>query len=170
MSFLRHREIYRPMWSFRGRNLGATTAAAPTHRLDEFPAGYSLASCAPAEPASASPAGNQYAVQSFCRSRIFQRTANSVLTVCVSRGGKRKFHLADYQQSAPTRLPDRNRTGADQHAGVGGKAHSEQPRREAGGFTDESPESGSTQEQAGCDYRRCGATRAGMRCGCPRDG
>jgi len=31
--------------------------APPTHRLDEFPAGYSLAGCAPAEPASASPAG-----------------------------------------------------------------------------------------------------------------
>ena len=63
---------------------------APTHRLDEFPAGYSLAGCSPAWPASASPAGYQYAVQSFCRSRIFQRTANSVLTVCVSPGGKRK--------------------------------------------------------------------------------
>jgi hypothetical protein len=90
MSFPRHREIYRPMWSFRARSLGATTAAAPIHRLDEFPAGYSLAGCAPAEPASASPAGNQYALQSFCRSRIFQRTANSVLTVCVSSGGKRR--------------------------------------------------------------------------------
>jgi hypothetical protein len=91
MSFPRHREIYRPMWPFCPRSLGATTAAAPTHRLDEFPAGYSLAVCSPALPASASPAGNQYALQSFCRSRIFQRTANSVLTVCVSPGGKRKM-------------------------------------------------------------------------------
>ncbi len=90
MSFLRHREIYRPMWPFCAPSLGATTAAAPTHRLDEFPAGYSSAGCAPAEPASASPAGKQYALQSFCRSRIFQRTANSVLTVCVSSGGKRR--------------------------------------------------------------------------------
>jgi hypothetical protein len=89
MSFPRHAEIYRPMWASLWRTLGATTAAAPAHRLDEFPAGYSLAGCAPAEPASASPAGNQYALQSFCRSRIFQRTANSVLTVCVSRRGKR---------------------------------------------------------------------------------
>ena len=77
------------MWPFCPRSLGATTAAAPTHRLDEFPAGYSLAGRSPAEPASASPAGYEYAVQSFCRSRIFQRTANSVLTVCVSPGGKR---------------------------------------------------------------------------------
>jgi len=44
-------------------------------------------------PASASPAANQYALQSFCRSRIFQRTANSVLTVCVSLGGKRNATL-----------------------------------------------------------------------------
>ncbi len=91
MSFLRHPEIYRPMWCFSCRSLRATTAAAPTHRLDEFPTGYSLAGRSPAEPASASPAGHQYAIQSFCRSRTFQRTVNSVLTVCVSSGGKRKF-------------------------------------------------------------------------------
>ena len=36
---------------------------APPHRLDEFPAGYSLAGCAPAEPAAASPAGNHYAAK-----------------------------------------------------------------------------------------------------------
>ena len=83
MSFPRHPEIYPPM------EAQTNTVGAPTHRLDEFPAGYSLAGCSPAWPASASPAGHQYALQSFCRSRIFQRTANSVLTVCVSRGGKR---------------------------------------------------------------------------------
>jgi putative transposase len=55
LSFFRHAEIYRPMWDFSWRSLGATTAAAPTHRLDEFPVGYSLAGCSPAEPASASP-------------------------------------------------------------------------------------------------------------------
>jgi hypothetical protein len=87
MSFPRHPEIYPPM------EAQTNAARAPAHRLDEFPAGYSLAGCSPAWPASASPAGNQYAVQSFCRSRIFQRTANSVLTACVSRGGKRIFLL-----------------------------------------------------------------------------
>ena len=55
MSFLRHGEIYRS----DGRKAGSNTFAAPsTHRLDEFPAGYSLAGCSPAEPASASPAAN----------------------------------------------------------------------------------------------------------------
>ncbi len=83
MSFPRHPEIYPPM------EAQTNAVGASAHRLDEFPTGYSLAGCSPAWPAFASPAGNQYAVQSFCRSRIFQRTANSVLNVCVSRGGKR---------------------------------------------------------------------------------
>ena len=55
MSFFRHEEIFRPMWVSSSGSLGATTAAAPTHRHDEFPAGYSSAGCSPAEPASASP-------------------------------------------------------------------------------------------------------------------
>ena len=84
MSFPRHPEIYPPM------EAQTKAVGAPAHRLDEFPAGYSLAGCSPAWPASASPAGYEYAVQSFCRSSIFQRTANSVLTVCVSPGGKRR--------------------------------------------------------------------------------
>src|ERR1022692_5074723 len=82
MSFLRHREIFP---SDGGVSLAAD---APAHRLDEFPAGYSLAGCAPAEPASASPAEYEYAVMSSCRSRSFHRTANCVLTVCVSLGGR----------------------------------------------------------------------------------
>src|SRR5450755_3168280 len=83
MSFPRHREIFP---SDGGASLAAN---APAHRLDESPAGYSLAGCSPAEPASASPTGHQYAVVSSCRSRDFHRTVNCVLTVCVSRGGKR---------------------------------------------------------------------------------
>src|SRR5690606_13267820 len=39
-----------------------------------IPTGYSLAGWSPPEPASASPAGSHYALQSFCRSRRFQRT------------------------------------------------------------------------------------------------
>src|SRR5450631_920974 len=89
MSFPRHREIFP---SDGGASLAAN---APAHRLDESPAGYSLAGCSPAEPASASPTGHQYAVVSSCRSRDFHRTVNCVLTVCVSRGGKRiPIHLS----------------------------------------------------------------------------
>ena len=66
------------------------TTGAPAHRLDEFPAGYSLAGCAPALPASASPTASEYAVKSSCRSISFQRTVNSVLTICLTPGGRRK--------------------------------------------------------------------------------
>ena len=84
MSFPRHAEIF-------PSDGGASQAAnAPAHRLDEFPAGYSLAGWSPPVPASASPAGHQYAVMSSCRSRLFHRTANCVLTVCVTPGGKRR--------------------------------------------------------------------------------
>jgi hypothetical protein len=42
MSFLRHPEIFPPM------EAQTNTVSAPTHRLDEFPVGYSLTGCAPA--------------------------------------------------------------------------------------------------------------------------
>ena len=53
MGFLRHEEIYRSDEEARSGGWAAPGA----HRFDEFPAGYSLAGCSPAEPASASPAG-----------------------------------------------------------------------------------------------------------------
>src|SRR6202163_4684397 len=79
--------------SFHPMEVASPAANASAHRLDEFPAGYSLAGWSPPEPASASPAGHQYAVIPSCRSRPFHRTANCVLTVCVSRGGKRSHVL-----------------------------------------------------------------------------
>ena len=82
MSFLRHREI------FPSDGSAGFAASAPTHRLDEFPAGYSLAGCAPALPAAASPTPSEYALKSSCRSIVFHRTANSVLTVCLTPGGR----------------------------------------------------------------------------------
>jgi len=108
MSFFRHGEIFRSDAGLERKSWDRTTASrwsapgpAPrtgreepilTHdRLVEFPAGYSLAGCSPAEPASASPDGVQYAVELSCRSSTFHRTANSVLTVCVSPGGKRNI-------------------------------------------------------------------------------
>jgi len=55
MSFFRHREIYRSDggFPFDGKPTGA---GSPHHRLDESPAGYSLAGWSPPEPVSASPA------------------------------------------------------------------------------------------------------------------
>jgi hypothetical protein len=80
MSFRRHDEIY-PF------DEGATTHShALAHRTDEFRAGYSLAGCAPAGPASASPAGEHLAIPSLRCPNETQRTASSVLTVCLTPG------------------------------------------------------------------------------------
>ena len=54
LSFFRHREIYRSDVASKVEGEPAETGS-PDHRLDESPAGYSLAGCSPAEPASASP-------------------------------------------------------------------------------------------------------------------
>ena len=57
MSFFRHEEIYRS--DVESRTEGEPTeTGSPDHRLDESPAGYSLAGCSPALPASASPTEN----------------------------------------------------------------------------------------------------------------
>jgi hypothetical protein len=59
MSFLRHEEIYRS-----DVRLAQSWERKPMSSLpvligcDEFPVGYSLAGCPPAEPASASPTGS----------------------------------------------------------------------------------------------------------------
>ena len=55
MSFFRHGEDYRPDSVLLNKRSGPQTAP-PTIGFDESPAGYSLASCSPAELASASPA------------------------------------------------------------------------------------------------------------------
>src|SRR5580658_8019427 len=58
-SFLRHEEIYRSDVRV-GQKLGAATRVTAPVLIgcDEFPVGYSLAGCPPAEPASASPTGD----------------------------------------------------------------------------------------------------------------
>jgi transposase InsO family protein len=57
MSFFRHEEDYRPDGPHATRS-GPQTAPPSTIGFDESPAGYSLASCSPAELASASPASD----------------------------------------------------------------------------------------------------------------
>jgi hypothetical protein len=56
------------LMSFKGMGKSIQTIEAPTnnadastHRLDEFPAGYSLTGCSPALPVSASPADVDHA-------------------------------------------------------------------------------------------------------------
>ncbi len=82
MSFLRHKEIN----PFDGG--AGFVADASAHRLDEFPAGYSLAGWSPPVPASASPTASEYEAQPLRTSTDFQRTPGCVLTRCFSPGGK----------------------------------------------------------------------------------
>ena len=56
------------------------------HRLDELSAGYSLAGCSPAAPASAFPADSEYGNRVARKSTIFQRTATVPLCCCLSLG------------------------------------------------------------------------------------
>jgi transposase InsO family protein len=60
MSFFRHAEIY-PSDAGSQAKREPTETGSPDHRLDESPAGYSLAGCSPAEPAAASPTEDHYA-------------------------------------------------------------------------------------------------------------
>jgi len=57
------------------------------HRCDEFPAEYSLASCSPAELASASSAARHAATNNTCSSSYFQRTVTGEFLHCLNRGG-----------------------------------------------------------------------------------
>jgi hypothetical protein len=89
MSFLRHGEIYRPM---QKRERPANDRPRP-HRYDEFPAGYSLAGCAPAEPTSASPAAVHTAAKTLGSTIKMQRTANHLLTACLTQGDNLNWTL-----------------------------------------------------------------------------
>ena len=99
MSFFRHREIYR---SDVIRLVRERRKRRPRpHRLDEFPVGYSSADCSPAGSASASPTADHSALKSSCRSILFHRTANSVLTVCLSQ----RDHPSSGLYIPPDRIP-----------------------------------------------------------------
>ena len=82
MSFFRHGEIYHCAERDRAHarwGEGAILADhALAHRNDEFPAGYSLAGCSPAEPASASPAGT-IMIRSIFYAKNF--AANGILSL-----------------------------------------------------------------------------------------
>jgi hypothetical protein len=85
MSFLRHGEIYRSDVTLN-QSWERQPASSPPVLIgyDEFPAGYSLAGCPPAEPASASPTKDD-SQQPRHRTMIFHRTAITPLTSCLSQ-------------------------------------------------------------------------------------
>jgi hypothetical protein len=102
MNFLRHREIF-------PSDEDASVAGALAHRLDEFPAGYSLAGCAPALPASASPTASEYAVALSCRSMTFHAPVNCVLTVCLTPGDRSNVLfplMVSFEMIMPEKLSD----------------------------------------------------------------
>ena len=107
MSFLRHREIYRSdgldlRWS------GAQSAPlhAPTHRFDEFPTGYSLAGCSPAEPASASPADEEFTMRAVPQPTIFQQMGKTCLPACLTSG----VHCLANDNLTPSREVSKSRS------------------------------------------------------------
>jgi len=85
MSFFRHGEIYRPM-NHRNEPGRSWHDRLRPHRYDEFPTGYSSAGCAPAEPASASPAEAHLAGFGSISTIELQRTVESLLTPCLTQG------------------------------------------------------------------------------------
>ena len=90
MSFLRHPEIF-------PSDGGASFAAnASAHRVDEFPAGYSLAGCSPAGPAFASPAIRSVQSLSLAGNRKPANRNPSLIPLSQSRGAV---------QSVPVFLP-----------------------------------------------------------------
>src|ERR1700741_1443539 len=86
VSFLRHKEIYRPMSSYGSRPGQLSLDRPGPHRYEEFPAGFSWAGCAPAEPASASPAEAHREGRRSGSTIEKQRMASSVLTACLTQG------------------------------------------------------------------------------------
>ena len=93
MSFFRHEEIYRsdvsPGYSWE-RQLNV--AAPVLIGCDEFPVGYSLAGCPPAEPASASPTGDD-SQQSTLPYNDFSENGNYPLNFVSQSKGALHFSL-----------------------------------------------------------------------------
>ncbi len=87
MSFPRHEGIFRSDGRGSCRS-GARSERlhAPTHRLDEFPPGYSSAGWSPPEPASASPAEQKFTMKAAPQPSLFQRVGKPCLAGCFTTG------------------------------------------------------------------------------------
>jgi hypothetical protein len=122
MSFLRHGEINRLMDSENVPRRPSHNRLRP-HRFDEFPAGYSSAGCAHAEPASASPAGAHLAGIGSSSTIELHRTVNRLLTLCLTQGDNPiTSFITLYGHSTPTQstmsLLSRLRKMRELHKGV----------------------------------------------------
>ena len=81
MSFSRHEGIFRSDGRGSCRS-GARSERlhAPTHRLDEFPTGYSSAGWSPPEPASASPAEQKFTMKAAPPAKPFSANGETLLS------------------------------------------------------------------------------------------
>ena len=81
MSFPRHEGIFRSDGRGSCRS-GARSERlhAPTHRLDEFPTGYSSAGWSPPEPASASPAEQKFTMKAAPQPSLFPANGETLLS------------------------------------------------------------------------------------------
>src|ERR1017187_6063895 len=126
MSFLRHREIYRSdMVSKTIITWGPGAASrwsAPVPSLrtrrkervllivrDEFPVGYSLAGCSPAEPASASPTGSSMRWSMSAGNYLSANGNLSLIPVSQPRGSLHRWNEANLRDLDAVRLRDRSR-------------------------------------------------------------
>jgi hypothetical protein len=94
MSFLRHEEIYRSdVGTRQDREQLALSSLPVLIGFDEFPVGYSLAGCPPAEPASASPTGDD-SQQSTLPYNDFSANGNYPLNFVSQSKGALQSHLS----------------------------------------------------------------------------
>ena len=101
MSFPRHEGIFRSDGLGLGRS-GAQSERlhAPTHRLDEFPTGYSSAGWSPPEPVSASPAEQKFTMKAAPQPSLFQRMGKPCLTGCLTAGVHRSYFVDNRKLAA----------------------------------------------------------------------
>ena len=102
MSFFRHEQIHRSDGAKDTAGYGEE-AAPRTHRFDESAAGYCLAGCAPAEPASTSPVVDEYATKRW-KSQPFPSERHPVPYLLVSRNDRTAALRADALQVSPDEL------------------------------------------------------------------
>ena len=111
MSFPRHEGIFRSDGRGPcGSGARSERLHAPTHRLDEFPTGYSLAGCAPAALASASPVEEKFTMKAAPQPSLFQRMGKPCLAGCLIVGVHRTLphqvrNLRRGRRCCPYRLP-----------------------------------------------------------------
>ena len=107
MSFSRHEEIYRS-----DVRLNQSWERQPVLSLpvligyDEFPAGYSLAGCPPAEPASASPTAN-HSQQTSLPYNDFSANGNNPLSFVSQSKGALHLPLHPIPENADLHTPEK---------------------------------------------------------------